>query len=165
MCSISTVHDIQCANHGMYLNPPDGSMIHGVGSNQLNPPAVVIATPTASEPPTIEPLLEVSEEEELETKSNASDEHEDGSNRSKNRISHKKISTETSESSSELKKLHRVKSDNKVERKLSNKAGSDIPSSKEEKETKNYERKQSMSRSASCKMRPLTSRTGQQRTK
>merc|ERR1712154_562551 len=126
MCSISTVHDIQCANHGMYLNPPDGSMIHMGGSNGpngggmgMNPPAVVIATPTASEPPTIEPLLEVSEEEELETKSNASDEHDDGSNNSKDKVLHKKMSSEMSESSS-VRKLNKVKSDNKENRKVSN---------------------------------------------
>merc|ERR1712018_110104 len=84
MCSISTVHDIQCANYGMYLNPPDGCMAPLGGSNAqgganlpINPPAVVIATPTASEPPQIEPINEVSEEEELETKSNASNGHED----------------------------------------------------------------------------------------
>ena len=153
ICSISTVHDIQCANHGMYLNPPDGSMIHGIGTNgqggsSMNPPAVVIATPTASEPPTIEPILEHSEEEELETKSNASDEQDEGSNRLRNKIPHKKMSSEMPEISS-MKRLNKLKSDNKENKKVSNKNNSDLPSSKEEKESKNYEKKQSMSRSAS----------------
>ena len=80
VCSISTVHDIQYGNHGMYVNPPDGCMVHGHNGSSNPPPAVVIATPTASEPPQIEPLLEVSEEEELETKSNASEGDEDNSN-------------------------------------------------------------------------------------
>merc|ERR1712018_1019220 len=89
ICSISTVHDIQCANHGMYLNPPDGSMVHGIGPNgqggsSMNPPSVVIATPTASEPPTIEPILEHSGKEELETKSNSSDGQDEGSNKFRN---------------------------------------------------------------------------------
>ena len=58
VCSISTVHDIQCGNFGMYVNPPDGCMVPCGGPNgqsgsstPSNPPAVVIAAPTASEPP------------------------------------------------------------------------------------------------------------------
>merc|ERR1712064_220324 len=50
LCSISTVHDIQCANYGMYLNPSDGCMGTLGGSTgqsasniPINPPSVVIA--------------------------------------------------------------------------------------------------------------------------
>ena len=151
VCSISTVHDIQCGNFGMYVNPPDGCMASCGGTNgqsgsstPSNPPAVVIATPTASEPPTIEPLLEVSEEEELEIKSNASDGHVDDSNDTENKSPNKRMA-----SRSILKKGQNSTTNVKGSKKGSNTSTRGNLPSKEEKETINYETKQSMSRSAS----------------
>ena len=144
VCSISTVHDIQYGNHGMYVNPPDGCMVHGHNGSSNPPPAVVIATPTASEPPQIEPLLEVSEEEELETKSNASEGDEDNSNEIKNQNTNKRMD-ETS-NVKQLPSSSRIVKENK---RFSNASTIGTPPSKEEKETINYEKKQSMSRSAS----------------
>merc|ERR1712110_707896 len=107
-------------------------------------PAVVIATPTTSEPPQIEPLLEVSEEEELETKSNASEGDEDNSNEIKNQNTNKRMD-ETS-NVKQTQSSSRIGQENK---RFSNASTSGTPPSKEEKETINYEKKQSMSRSAS----------------
>ena len=153
MCSISTVHDIQCANYGKYLNPPDGFMLPLVGSNGQNgsnmsmiPPAVVIATPTASEPPQIESINEVSEEEELDTKSNASNGHEDDEHIEFHTIATNKQTSVVMEGRSILKKVQNLTMDNTENTKGSN---TDTPSSKEEKESFNYEKKQNMSRSAS----------------
>jgi len=155
LCSISTVHDIQCANYGMYLNPSDGCMGTLGGSTgqsasniPINPPSVVIATPTASEPPQIEPINEVSEEEELETKSNASNGHEDENIEFHSKTTNTYISSEI-EGKSILKKVQNLTANNKETTKGSNTLCNDIPSSKEEKESINYEKKQNMSRSAS----------------
>jgi len=151
VCSISTVHDIQCGNYGMYLNPPDGCMGPCGGPNgqsgsstPSNPPTVVIAIPTVSEPPTIEPLLEVSEEEELETKSNASEGHGHDNTEVENKPNNKRM-----ESRSILKKVQHLTTNGRGNKKDSHTSTSGTPPSKEEKETINYEKKQSMSRSAS----------------
>ena len=152
VCSISTVHDIQCANYGSLLNPPDGCMITGggsVGQNGSNipgnPPSVVIATPMASEAPQIEPLLEVSEEEELETKSNASEEHQ-GDDIESSIINNIQQAAEVVSISGKVQNIAMRRVENKLP---SNTSNTEIPPSKEEKETINYEKKQNMSRSAS----------------
>ena len=150
--SISTVHDIQCANYGSILNPPDGCMGPGgipgglLASNiPCNPPAVVVQTPTASEQPQIEPLLEVSEEEELETKSNASEEHKDNETEKQSNNTRQQKLLDKEENSNP----------NKVQRSTDNIGNNPCSvtsagvTSKEEKETINYEKKQNMSRSAS----------------